>query len=204
MFIAWWDKPRNVDCPIRVFQKPVEKDEGGLGHRRPKILCIIEGIQDDWVNLYQMTKVPNFYSGRPTEKESLTADGITIVAGMAFGAIHCIAWSFNFQSHVELVLWRLSSIAITAVPTLFGLSLLLLYLADKYEDHGSIFVQLFILLAAIIFIIFGTISFSLMPLLGLLYILARLTTIVLAFINLSSLTPGAFQAVHWTILIPHL
>src|SRR5271170_1410130 len=24
IFIAWWDKPRNVDCPIRVFQGPVE------------------------------------------------------------------------------------------------------------------------------------------------------------------------------------
>jgi hypothetical protein len=40
--------------------------------------------------------------------------------------------------------------------------------------------------------------------LGLLYILARLTTIVLASINLSSLPTGAFQAVHWTTLIPHL
>src|SRR5271170_3051806 len=27
MFIAWWDKPRNVDHPIRVFQKPIEKDK---------------------------------------------------------------------------------------------------------------------------------------------------------------------------------
>ena len=27
MFIAWWDKPRNIDRPIRVFHKPVEEDE---------------------------------------------------------------------------------------------------------------------------------------------------------------------------------
>src|SRR5277367_4368063 len=26
IFIAWWDKPRNVDCPIRVFQGPVGTD----------------------------------------------------------------------------------------------------------------------------------------------------------------------------------
>jgi len=26
IFIAWWDKPHNVDCPIRVFQKPAKPD----------------------------------------------------------------------------------------------------------------------------------------------------------------------------------
>jgi hypothetical protein len=43
-----------------------------------------------------------------------------------------------------------------------------------------------------------------MSLFGLLYVAARVTTVVLAFINLSSLPPGAFQAVYWTTLLPHL
>src|SRR5271170_5758971 len=69
MFIAWWDKPRNVDCPIRVFQKPVEKDEGSPEGWWIKILSVITGTQDDCVDLHQRTKVPIFYSGKPTFRE---------------------------------------------------------------------------------------------------------------------------------------
>jgi len=127
-----------------------------------------------------------------------------MVAGVVFGAIHCIAWYFNFRSHSELFLWRLSSIAITAVPMLFGSSLLYAYLTETHGNDSLDFVLCLLCLPAIIFVIFGIISTILSPLLGLLYILARLTTIVLAFINLASLPPGAFQAVHWTTLLPHL
>src|SRR5277367_4161762 len=49
MFIAWWDKPRNVDCPIRVFQKPVEEDEWSPQGWFEKIFMVIYGNQDDWV-----------------------------------------------------------------------------------------------------------------------------------------------------------
>ena len=141
-----------------------------------------------------------FYSGKPKGEEMGTADGITLVAGVGFGAIHCIAWFFHFRSHTELFLWRLSSAAITAVPTLLTLSLVSGFLWRKYEDRESALAHILVI---------GTRSVSvtlilLMPLLGLLYLAGRLTTIILAFINLASLPPGAFQAVHWTTLIPHL
>jgi hypothetical protein len=74
------------------------------------------------------------------------------------------------------------------------------FLIDKYEDVGPIFVRFFLLGVRI----FASIPFVLMPLLGLLYVAARLTTIILAFMNLASLPAGGFQAVHWTTLIPHL
>src|ERR1700678_392169 len=55
MFIAWLGKPRNVDCPIRVFQKPVEKDQDQR-NQLSKIFAVISGSQDDWVDLHQRTK----------------------------------------------------------------------------------------------------------------------------------------------------
>jgi hypothetical protein len=192
MFIAWWDKPLNVDRPIRVFHKPVTGGRAKSPHWVWKVLFVILGAQDDWVNLHKRTKVPIFYSGKPAGNELLTADVITLAAGVVFGAIHCIAWSFD-PSHTELLLWRLSSIAITAVPALLVLSLILWYLL--LTECSPVFRPLHALL--------GTIIRS-VPLSGLLYVAARLTTIVLAFINLSSLPPGAFQAVHWTTLILHL
>jgi len=108
---------------------------------------------------------------------------------VVFGAIHCIAWSFPFLSHTEAFLWRSSSVAITAVPVLLVLVFVLgvLVAACAAEESSAI------LIAA-----------PFMSLFGLLYVAARLTTVVLAFINLSSLPPGAFQAVHWTTLLPHL
>jgi hypothetical protein len=120
---------------------------------------------------------------------------------VVFGAIHCIAWFFDFPSHTKLFLWRLSSVAITAVPTLLILSVVSGFLFDKYEDEGPVFVWFFLNAGALLFYV---IPFFLMPLLGLLYVTARLTTIVLAVMDLTSLPPGAFQAVHWTTLIPHL
>jgi hypothetical protein len=194
MFIAWWDKPRNVDHPIRVFQQPIEKDEAKTSDWFDNMLDFITGTQDDGVNLHERTKVPMFYSGKPRETEAFTADGITLVAGVVFGAIHCIGWSFNFRSHTELLLWRLSSIAITTVPALLVLSIAVMYLMPNNRPGYLL----------VIIIPFVAIPMFSMPLLGLLYVAARLTTLVLAFMNLSSLPPGAFQAVHWTMLIPHL
>jgi hypothetical protein len=201
MFIAWWNKPRNVDRPIRVFHKPVEEDEAETIDWLKKMMDPITGRQDEAVNLHKRTKVPMFYSGKPNNSEILTADGITLAAGVVFGAIHCIAWFFDFRSQTELFLWRLSSVAITAVPALLCLVMIIMYIGAKYEDEVPEFVQiLFIVLS----IPFALIPLFLMPLLGLLYVAARLTTLVLAFMNLDSLPPGAFQAVHWTTLIPHL
>jgi len=196
MFIAWWDKPPNVNSPIRVFRKPVETDLAHLPRWWEKVSFVIMGYQDNGVNLHERAEVPMFYSGDPDEKEVRIADGITLAAGVVFGGIHCIAWFFHFRSHAELFLWRLSSVAITAVPTFLSLVLVLWYFINKYEDAKPVFVQILTVLASI--------PWLLMPLLGLLYVAARITTLVLACMNLASLPPGAFQAVHWTTLIPHL
>ena len=39
---------------------------------------------------------------------------------------------------------------------------------------------------------------------GLLYILARAVTLVLAFTSLRDLPPGAYESVHWTTFVPHV
>ena len=39
---------------------------------------------------------------------------------------------------------------------------------------------------------------------GLLYIIARVFTLVLALTSLRDLPPGAFDTVHWTTFIPHI
>jgi hypothetical protein len=204
MFIAWQDKPRNVDHPIRVSQKPTRQDsvesvepvEGWT-----KVFLVIAGSQDTLVELHKRTKVPMFYSGDPDGEVGI-ANLITLAAGVVFGAIHCIAWSFDFGSHTELLLWRLSSIAITAAPVLFVLTLAVA--AQLVVDQGPLRNPYLEIIACLVFCLVASLILVLLPLLALLYIAARLTTPVLAFMNLASLPPGAFQAVYWTTLIPHL
>ena len=36
------------------------------------------------------------------------------------------------------------------------------------------------------------------------YIIVRAVTLVLAFTSVRDLPPGAYEAVHWTTLIPHI
>ena len=82
-------------------------------------------------------------------------------------------------------MWRISSVAITIVPIYIPLTLLLAVLLGE-RDSGK------------------TVGY-LGPLIGgILYILARAVTLVLAFTSLRDLPPGAYETVHWTTFIPHV
>jgi hypothetical protein len=120
---------------------------------------------------------------------------ITTVVTLVFGAIHCVAWFFQFPTHTEQSLWRLSSCLIIVIPVL----VLLVYLRfiDRWEirDGGDIipfasaiavFMRLFLLPPVI------------------LYIAARVTLLILPLISLRRLPAGAYQTVRWTTFILHI
>ena len=133
MYLFWWDKPLNVGCPIRVFattdsQRVEERAEKtlhktlGVGQRLLEwawdweyVFRIITGQQNTNDDMLA-PKVPTFWLGKPTDNQTFAAVIITLMVGIIFGAIHCIAWSFEFLSHTELVLWQISSIGIIATP----------------------------------------------------------------------------------------
>ena len=78
------------------------------------IFMIIIGAQDD-VNLSNEDRVPRFWANSASSNQ-VTADLIVIGIGVCFGVIHCIAWHFLFLTHIELLMWQISSVAVTAVP----------------------------------------------------------------------------------------
>ena len=82
-------------------------------------------------------------------------------------------------------MWRVSCVAITAVPIYITLGI---RLADLLDDTNfGITILYFVPFSA-----------------GILYILARAITLVLAFTSLRGLPPGAYETVHWTTFIPHV
>ena len=205
IYIFWWNKPLNVNRPVRVFRKsgpsetqhlvnesissPLKLTWKAIGKGLGTIINFIAGGQDFNVNLSCEDRVPKFWADSTYVDYIIIADVIVLVVGACFGAIHCIAWFFSFPTHTELLIWRNSSVVITAVPIYIPLTTLLGYLLGgvmKYEN-SSIIVTYVGALSGII-----------------LYIIARAVTLVLAFTSLRELPPGAYETVHWTTFIPHV
>jgi hypothetical protein len=128
--------------------------------------------------------VPMFYAGKSIcddmeHHATLAASAIATL----FGAIHCITWFFEFEDHIDKWLWRIASLTITCIP-------LVLFVGFRFHSHIQSEVRI--------------LGFPFALLAGILYVLARILLLVLPFVSLHSLPPGAYQIVHWTTLIPHI
>jgi hypothetical protein len=135
--------------------------------------------------MYGAGKVPTTLDEDPAITVALLGPSIV---GMAFGAIHFIAWWHAFPSHAELILWRVSCIALVAVPLFSAIFC------------GSLAVNVDnILGVALVFI-----TMVLLVLSAWLYVVARVTTLVIAFTALRSLPPDTLLVVDWTTFIPHI
>jgi hypothetical protein len=211
IYIAWWDKPRNVDRPIRVFLYPYEvgkargdkSSKGGwVDTLASRLRALLPGAYD--INLHAYSSVPTFYSGKINKRQDLFPSMyVPSAVGIVFGAIHFIAWSYSFPSHTEQLLWRISSVAMVGVPVwiLVGTGSLILFVwLDGREDEPSILK----IYSGLVNIVLFFLIFVVFILCRLLYVFARVTTFILAFKTLSSLPVAVFQTIPWTKWIPHI
>jgi hypothetical protein len=123
MYVLWWDKPLDVQCPIRVrrWRGPEEQDRAREGSEsamewnrgwswydvwqviKPFMAMMARiwggfwGMEDD---AFSVVGEPERYDNKT--RLSLFIGG-TLVATV-FGRIHCIGWSFDFPSHTEQLL----------------------------------------------------------------------------------------------------
>ena len=205
IYIFWWNKPLNVNQPVRIFKKSRSRETQppvnelipeirsirkltwkAVGKDLETISTLIVGGQiDEDIDLRHEDRVPRFWSDT-TNDDVITAHIIMLGVGVCFGAIHCIAWHFSFPTHTELLIWRISSVAITALPIYIPLVFVFGGLLGVSIDTKNVYVTVVYLSA------------------GLLYILARAVTLILAFTSLRDLPPGAYETVHWTTFIPHV
>ena len=192
IYVFWWNKPLNVDRPVRVFRKSDVEEPISEARRSADIdfVAFIVGNQDKDVDLSREDRVPRFWANSSDDGDVGIADLIVLGVGVCFGAIHCISWHFSFPTHAELLIWRISCVAITVVPSYIPL---ITGLASWLERMGF----------EIGSIIGGIAAISLFPAF-ILYIVARVFTLALALTSLRDLPPGAFDTVHWTTFIPHI
>ncbi|KIM19874.1 hypothetical protein M408DRAFT_39406, partial [Serendipita vermifera MAFF 305830] len=204
IYVFWWDKPRNVECPIRVYKMSTatHKESGdapaaweGTWWLRwvELILSYTIGQQDNYVTLSNQRSIPMFWSGRMEDEELGLAGFGPSILGAAFGSIHCIAWSYEFPSHAELILWRIACISMILVPFVAIIICVWWYLYDREESWYVVLIT-----------IFAVFSFFTLTLSAWLYVAARIVTLVIAFTTLRSLPSAAFITVDWTTFIPHI
>ena len=141
-------------------------------------------------------RVPTFYSSYSDDDEN---GGLPFVPAMCiatvFGAIHCIAWSFHFATPQERWMWRISAILVSSLPmSLFPVGLLMMAFGDEdNEDNKPTWVKLGEFFVGLTFIL-------MVPL----YITARIALLILPFVALPALPPGAYVELDWVSFLPHI
>ncbi|KAF7973379.1 hypothetical protein HWV62_15475 [Athelia sp. TMB] len=191
MYAAWWHKPLNVRCPVRV-KADVPREERTRYFEWTNVIDYVIGNQDYDVRLSQHDRVPTFWSDCRYSYSSqipLHADIIALSVAMVFGAVHCAAWSYAFPSPTEKVLWRASALAITLIPIPMVAAFAVFdpFWATGDPDRLSEYIPV-----------------ACMALGGLLYIPARILLIALSLSTLRNPPLSAFQTVQWTTFVPHI
>jgi hypothetical protein len=228
-YALWWHKPLDVECPIIVADLPQLVDAGvvdGSIHHEPvrdgdrvgvvrlhsEGSDLIKAGDFDAHNLLfidaeagstnSLHRVPVGHSRRRETIVSILNRKFVYylffsAIGALFGGVHCIAWSFHYPTAPEKLVWQISSIITITLP--------LVVLAGVQGDFvvklaGKIFRLLRVDVGGwvkgipnVMFIAFAV-----------LYSLARIALLVIAFTTLRSLPPNAYTTVHWTTFIPHI
>ena len=135
-------------------------------------------------------RVPTFYS--PPDDDSSLALLFGICVSIVFGAIHCIAWSFHFATLPERWAWRISAILVSGLPIAVATLSVLLTLFEKKEHKTTGM------------ILYEDILMVILMSMTCLYIVARIALLVLPFVALRALVPGAYVELDWISFLPHI
>ncbi|CAG8013736.1 unnamed protein product [Penicillium olsonii] len=118
------------------------------------------------------------------------------LASIPFGAIHCIAWNFEFPTEAERICWHIASIiTVGAFPLIFVFSCGFETLEKSKKNMPSTRRKTWKCYLSNVF-------FVMIALTGGSYVIARLFMTVEAFRSLAFLPGGAFSAT-WSAGIPH-
>lgn len=188
MYAAWWDKPLNVGCAVRVPTKEVRNEATDVYKSIwDRVFGYVMGLQDLAVDLSECKRVPTFWAGDNEVDNAGMADVLALLVATIFGAVHCIAWHFAFQSHLEQQLWRYSAIAIIVTPAALIVAFIVTGLCYSFLCLSNTAIT----------------GISYLPI-AIIYIVARFLLVVLSFTTLTHLPLDAYKAIAWTAFIPHV
>lgn len=228
-YSLWWHKPQNVQVAISIVKRSgapsvkIESREerrswlerkiadGGQGSEGwlpwmilVSLLVPVKLLRSVFVPLGKMatddqvpvgsTRMPKFYADHDITEE-LEVIFPSLGMSVIFGALHLIPWNWQSPTNTEKLLWRVCSsvIAVEPLPAALGFGL---YRLTKGYRVGEVVM----LMMEAVAMSLGSLAFIGLPL----YVLARLTLLVLAFSTLRSLPPDTFQDIAWSSFFPHV
>ncbi|KAG1741702.1 hypothetical protein EDB19DRAFT_2024604 [Suillus lakei] len=212
----WWKKPKDVGRPYVVHLKPTVSPPSKLAYDKAHAIF---SKKDWWYYLILLiypfgslmgSKVP-ISPGGVRERRVPSLGGyeyhdlparnpvimlfIGCFSGMVFGGMHCLGWNFLFQRHAEQILWRMASLVIVSTPVSILLSYGCLIWVNSQTTEHDVSAVTVVAVYAMFFTAFASMF---------IYIIARVTLLVLILLNFRSLPPGVYDTVAWTKCIPHL
>jgi len=137
-------------------------------------------------------RVPTFYSPSDEIYDNGISFPLVICVAIIFGGIHCIAWSFHFATLRERWAWRISAILVSGLPTFLMVSMYLLSAINKIGGIDGMDDAYDSMWRCI-----------LMPV-GFLYFISRIILLILPFVALRALLPGAYVQLDWVSFLPHI
>jgi hypothetical protein len=210
MYIVWWNKPLDVKWPILIHRKshwyryPIvfvppgptanEDRQRRLYYRTyVKIVNdLVYGFSGEYAYLQPLRRVPTFYGGDTANNRAAVSFFYVCIIGGMFAGINSIAWSYEAPSTTEAALWRLSCLA--------GLGLILQFMTTfkvlSFLDGRRVF-RPYSHAAEVILAWTMTVW-------GVVYVIFRVMSIVLAVRELNTAPLGVFETVHWVECIPHV
>jgi len=151
---------------------------------------VLLGIAKTTTIVDDSVHVPTFYAPITADDQITLLYLVLPVVAIFFGALHCIGWNFDFPSHIEQLLWRIGSLAITSIPFVlfvFGVTGKYWTIASKSLDD----MVTVVLLAVAGFLLVG-------------YMLARILLLTQAIVLLRKQPESAFYAINWSDFLPHV
>ncbi|MCJ1270800.1 hypothetical protein MMC22_010697 [Lobaria immixta] len=116
---------------------------------------------------------------------------------LIYGGIHLAAWNFDFPSHVESILWKVSSFIIMGLIPVVVLLFLLGVFVGEYLTSWNTFLSVEENIEIAYVMGLAILGF-------LLYGFARIFLVVESFISLRHVPIGVYAAVPWVQNIPHV
>lgn len=190
-----WSKPQDVQTPTYVevatalsphdFVSAIPSDLRAASWFTQSFT--FEGQTGTEILTHAQRPVPNDLevSGNffPLNGLTYVDDGV-ILAGLLFGALHCLAWDFVFPSPVEQLIWRISAVLTTVVPAGYALAYHAADLARKAASPVFLEPPLGFIWTAIELVLVVPVV---------LYIVARIYLMIEVFRTLFFLPPKAFE-----------
>ncbi|KAK0219476.1 hypothetical protein EDD85DRAFT_915804 [Armillaria nabsnona] len=111
--------------------------------------------------------------------------------GALFGGVHCIEWTSSgfFESFLEHLLWKISSLLVAIVPVILAFEVFTLTSITRFRKYIRWIVSCFRIAPWVLILI---------------YICARVYLLVDMFLSLRSVPPGTLEEIDWTRYIPHI